>query len=377
MVPGVVTRRRELDSAASMPHPAPPDDQRRILMGVELEAYTIQLPQFRVRRRIAFPRQGLGESGERFGRDDTIGTEYNSRPFATLREGLFLLKAGLRKYNRDLYRSRSASRVGRRLLLVGGWRDRYAGAHVHISVAGHRLTRREAGQLAYHLHDHIPLLVAMGANSPVWADELTDVASNRILNASRIYFHVTRRAKLTSRSFDEMLYSPGRKLKPPTLEVRVLDSNLPEYVLAAAACMKAVALSWLDRKPASNHISHGDYLKSRERAARDGMAARLCWNGTWMPATRCLSQFLAAHRSELARLDLPEDVVTALDWLRRGVDGGALIAAATRRAQREPVLDGDALAWQAVFARRYVEALDEILSGHSLRDFAKRLQVAG
>ena len=93
-----------------MPHT---DDQRRIVMGVELEAYTIQLPAFEVSRRMAFPRKGVGESGERFGRDDSIGTEYNSRPFVTLREGLFLLKAGLRKYNRALYRSRSPTRASR------------------------------------------------------------------------------------------------------------------------------------------------------------------------------------------------------------------------------------------------------------------------
>jgi len=356
-----------------MPHT---DDQRRIVMGVELEAYTIQLPAFEVSRRMAFPRKGVGESGERFGRDDSIGTEYNSRPFVTLREGLFLLKAGLRKYNRALYRSRSPTRAGRRLLMVGGWRDRYAGAHVHLSVAGHRLTRQEARQLAYHLHDHLPLFIAMGANSPVWADELSDVASNRILRASRIYFHVTRRAHLTSRTMDEMLYSPGRLLKPPTLEVRVLDSNLPEYVLAAAACMKAVALAWLDRKPATNHVSHHDYLLGRENAARDGMAARLCWNGTWMPATRCLSRFLAAYRPEMRKLDLPEDLATALQWLRDGVDGAQLIAEAARRARRERGRENGAAGenhWQSRFARRYVAAIDEILSGHTLPDFARRL----
>lgn len=359
-----------------MSHAAQPDAQRRIIMGVELEAYTIQLPRYTVSRRMAFPRKGVGERGERFGRDDTIGTEYNSRPFATLREGLFLLKAGLRKYNRALYRSRSASRAGRRLLMVGGWRDRYAGAHVHLSVAGHRLTRQEARQLAYHLHDHIPLFLAMGANSPVWADELTGVASNRILRASRIYFHPTRRAHLTSRTMDEMLYSPGRALKPPTLEVRVLDSNIPEYVMAAAACMKAVALAWLDRRPSTNHISHADYLASREHAAHDGMAARLCWNGTWMPATACLSRFLSAYRAEMRRLDLPEDLAIAVEWLRSGVDGSSLIASAARRAQREPARAGAGDEdWQSRFARRYVAAIDEILSGHTLPDFARRLEV--
>jgi hypothetical protein len=141
--------------------------------------------------------------------------------------------------------------------------------------------------------------------------------------------------------------------------------------MAAAACMKAVALAWLDRRPGTNHISHGDYLASREHAALDGMAARLCWKGEWLPATRYLGRFLAAYRAEFRRLDLPEDVATALAWLRHGVEGSSLIASAARRAQRQhPASD-----WQSCFAQRYVAAIDEILSGHTLPDFARRLQV--
>ena len=37
-------------------------------------------------------------------RDTSIGSEYVSRPFHTVREALFLLKSGLRKYLRDNYR---------------------------------------------------------------------------------------------------------------------------------------------------------------------------------------------------------------------------------------------------------------------------------
>ena len=131
------------------------------MLGVELESYTIQLPEHRISRRLAFPRRGVGEKGERFGRDWSIGTEYNSRPFRTIREGMFLLKAGLRKYNHGHYRRKSRSRKGRRLLLVGGWRDRFAGAHIHLSIDGLKLSREVGRSLAWHLHDHIPLLVAM------------------------------------------------------------------------------------------------------------------------------------------------------------------------------------------------------------------------
>lgn len=346
------------------------EPHRRIVLGLEIESYTIVTPDHRISREMAFPRKGVGEKGERFGRDWSIGTEYNSRPFTTIREGLFLLKAGLRKYSRNLYRSRRSSRSGRRLLLVGGWRDRYAGAHVHVSIDGQKLARDDAKHLAHHLHDHIPLLTAMGANSPVWADELTEVASNRILNASRVYFHPIRRTQLTSRSMDEMLLSRGRKTKPPTLELRVLDSNLPEYVMAAAVVVKAAALAWLGRKKAANLIRHSEYLRAREDAARRGMDAKLCWNGEWIPAARYLDRFLARFREELEEMDLPEDLWDTLRLLRLGVTGSWLIRRSAETARSE-----HPQTWQRRFAKRYVAAIDDILSGNTLRDFAERLGV--
>jgi hypothetical protein len=144
---------------------------KRIVMGVELEAYTISLPRHQISRRLAAPRRGLGEKGERFTRDASIGTEYIGQPFSSLREGLFLLKAGLRKYSHKYYERKKRTREQRQLLLVGGWRDRFAGTHVHLSVAGRELEYEDARRLAGHIHDHIPLLVALGSNSPVWGDE--------------------------------------------------------------------------------------------------------------------------------------------------------------------------------------------------------------
>jgi hypothetical protein len=346
------------------------DLHKRIVMGVEIEAYTISLPGHRITRRLASPRRGVGERGERFTRDASIGTEYVGRPFATIREGMFLLKAGLRKYSHKYYERRTRSRHLRQLLLVGGWRDRFAGTHLHLSVAGRELSKEDARRLASHVHDHIPFLVAAGANSPVWADEITEVASNRVLRASRVYFQPTDRGTLTQREYDELVYSPGRKRKPPTLEFRVPDSNVPEYVMAVAACVKAVALDWLRGRGMSNRLTKADYLRSREGAALKGMRARLCWGGEWISAPRYLDRFVWAHRDALEDMDLPEEVWTALRLLKRGWDGAAILRGAAHRAHVE-----HPQTWQARFAKRYVSALEELLSGHSLHEFAERLEV--
>lgn len=342
----------------------------RVVLGVELEAYTISTPDFKITRQMAFPRKGLGEKGERFARDSSIGTEYNSRPFSTIREGLFLLKAGLRKYSRSLYGSRQATRKSRQLLLVGGWRDRFAGTHIHLSIADREFTKDDARRLAWHLHDHIPLLIALGANSPVWADEITPFASNRVARASRIYFKPVPRGVLTQRTYDEILYSRGRLRKPATLEIRVMDSNIPEFVMAAAVVIKVVALNWLLRGKAQNRIRKADYLLARQDAAERGMRARLCWNGDWVSAVRYLDLFVWNHRHLLDELDIPEDLWSTFMLLKRRLDGAAILRTAARAAYREhPSI------WQELFARRYVDALDHLLSGNSIETFVEKLHV--
>jgi len=343
---------------------------QRIVLGLELEAYTIETPDYSIGRQMAFPRKGVGEKGERFARDLSIGTEYNSPPFSTVREGFFLLKAGLRKYAHRHYRSRSARRRGLEILLVGGWRDRYAGAHIHVSHATEPLTRVRARRLAWHLHDHIPLFIAAGANAPVWADQITEVASNRVLRASRVYFKPIDRHVLTQRSYDEMLFSRERKRKPATLEIRVCDSNIPELIIAVATLVKAAAVNWAQGGAASNRIPRSAYLRSRQDAAARGMRAQLCWKGEWVSASRYLDRFVWAHRKQLDDMDVPDEIWTALKLLKRRVNGAAIIGSAARLAHAE-----HPQTWQRRFAKRYVNALDRLLSGDSLADFADRLSV--
>jgi len=340
----------------------------KIVMGVELEGYTILIPRHEISRKMAFRRKGVGEKGERFTRDWSIGTEYNSRPFSTIREGLFLLKTGLRKYNSRLYRSQSKSNQSRQIFLVGGWRDRFAGTHVHLSVAGHKFSMTETQKLASYIHDHLPLLIAMGANSPVWSDEITENASNRVLKGSKIYFRPITRRGLKCQEFDEMTFNKGRKLKPATLEIRVMDSNIPEYVLATACVIKACSLVWLRRKKPVNQLTHFQYMRSRLEAAKRGMKARLCWNGKWMSAAEYLDRFVWAHRSELKAMDVPQEIWSTLKLLKKGINGSWILHKAASKAYAE-----HPQTWQKRFAKNYVKAVDHLLSGNSLLSFIKIL----
>lgn len=344
--------------------------QKRIVIGVEIEAYSIGAGDYQIGRQLSRPRPGLSEEGERFTRDSSIGSEYNSRPFETVRESLFLLKSGLRKYMRHLYRGQEKRRHHRVPLLVGGWTNRSAGAHLHVSIADEDMTRDRAVSLARYLHDHIPFLIAIGANSPIWAKQITNKASNRFLHGSDVYFLPIPRGELEPGDDREMVYSPGRKRKPGTLEIRVLDSNLPEYIVTALTLVKALTLRWLRGQPEVNRVQHSEYLWARLEAGNHGMRAKLPWSGEWLPARRYLDRLLWEFRDELQEIDPPPEVYEVLRLLKRGYNGAKLIREAAVLARRE-----HPQTWQRRFAKRYYEGLEQLLSGNPLRDFAEALNV--
>lgn len=344
--------------------------QRRVVIGVEVEAYSISLADYSIGRRTSRPRPGTSELGERFMRDTSIGSEYVSRPFHTVREALFLLKSGLRKYLRDNYRGEVDDDERLVPLLLGGWTNRFAGTHLHVSIAERELALHEAVSIAAHVHDHIPLLIAMGANSPVWDKRLTPVASNRVLRGSDAYFSAFGRDELTAQDLREMRYAPGRKTKPPTLELRVLDSNVPELIVASLAVVKAIVLRWLRTSEPVNVADQGLYLAAREDAARRGMGCKLPWRDKLVPARTALDRFLWEHREEIKMLDMPAEVLDTFKLLKRGFNGAKMIRKAVLNArERHPQT------WQRRFARRYSAGLELLLSGNHLRDFAGALQV--
>lgn len=344
--------------------------QRRIVIGVEVEAYSISLADHAIGRRTARPRPGLSEEGERFTRDTSIGSEYNSRPFATVHEALFLLKSGLRKYLRDLYRGEVDDDQRLVPLLVGGWTNRFAGTHLHVSFADRELSPDDSASFAAHLHDHIPLLIAMGANSPVWDKRVTANASNRVLRGSRAYFAPLERGVVSGKDLQELRLSPGRKTKPATLELRVLDANLPEFIVACLAVVKAIALRWLDDREPVNPVEPGGYLAAREDAARRGMRCKLPWRGEVVPAARALDHFLWEHRAAFATMSPPAEVYDTFKLLKRGYNGARIIRHAAQVSHKQ-----HAQTWQRRFAKRYSEGLELLLSGNPLRDFAAALEV--
>jgi Glutamate-cysteine ligase family 2(GCS2) len=344
---------------------------RRIIIGAEVEAYSIALTDYSIGRRTSRPQPGMSERGERFTRDTSIGSEYNSKPFATVREALFLLKAGLRKYLRDMFRGETDENDRLIPLLVGGWTNRSAGTHLHLSFADRDLDEEGARALAEQVHDHIPLLLAVSANSPVWDRKLTKFASNRVLKGSAAYFAPLPRGEVSKKDLQELRFSPARKTKPATIELRMLDSNVPEFIVASMVILKAIAMRRLCDEDAVNPlVDDATYLKAREDAAMKGMRARLPWRGQLKPARTVLKLFLREYKEELDAMDVPNEIWDVFHLLENGYNGSRIISEAIKDAKRE-----HAQTWQRRFAKRYSEGLEQLLNGNSLRDFAAALHV--
>ena len=56
-------------------HSAP---HRRVVIGVEVEAYSISQADYAIGRRTSRPRPGMSERGERFTRDTSIGRRFGT-----------------------------------------------------------------------------------------------------------------------------------------------------------------------------------------------------------------------------------------------------------------------------------------------------------
>lgn len=342
--------------------------RRAISMGIELEAYSIAVPEYRITRELHFPRKAAIEPGERFSRDVTIGTEYNSKVFTTIHEAFFLLKNGLRKYiyNRAECKEHSYHTV----FPVGGWIDRFAGCHLHLALGKDRFDFQQAKELAARLHDHIPFLIALSANSPVWRERIEDIDSNRLLRGTQTYCQVTKRGLLYKHHYRELTFNAGGKRKPNTLEIRVLDSGIPEYIAAALCVANAVALHWLKRRGRLNQSTHRNYLKARDQAVRRGARARLVWNNHWMNVARYTDLFFRKYREELEQMNIPDDVLRIFKYLKKGWNQAELIRRAALKARKR-----NRQTWQRQFAKRYTSAIQTLLDGNSYSDFAKALGV--
>ncbi len=343
-------------------------EKNTVTMGVELETYSIAIPEYRICRDLRFPKRSSIERGEHFIRDWSIGSEYNSKVFTSIREALFLLKSGLRKYT--AYR-KSKSAADRFVIFpIGGWSDRFAGTHIHLAVSGSELQYDEARKLSSCLHGHLPFLAILSANSPVWREKITPFSSNRLIRGSDKYCQVTKRGTLPKKPFREIMFNQGRKKKAPTLEIRVMDSSIPEYIVAALCVARAVAMSRLKRKPPFNRSTHENYLAAREYAINSGKRARLVWSNHWMNVPRYVDLFFRKYAEELREMDIPEEILDIFRYLKKGWNQARVIREAARkcRARHRPT-------WQRRFAKKYAAAIEELLNGNSFERFARRLGI--
>ncbi len=339
-----------------------------ITMGVELETYSIALPEYRICRELHFPRRAIVERGERFTKDLSIGSEYNSKVFRNIREAFFLLKSGLRKYTR--YHDPEES--GERFVIfpAGGWIDRFAGTHIHLALGQHHVTYELAKELAYRIHDHIPFLIALCANSPVWREKITPHASCRLLRGSNKYCKVTKREMLYKHPLRELTYNRGRKKKPPTLEIRIMDSSVPEYIAAALVVCRAIAIRWARRKSVLNLSTHRKYQQARDQAVKRGVKARLFWTNHRISVPRYVDLFFRKYEEELEMMDIPDEVLRVFKYLKKGWNQAEVIRRAAKKYYRK-----NRKTWKREFARHYAQAIEDLLDGNSFEHFAAKLGV--
>jgi glutamate---cysteine ligase / carboxylate-amine ligase len=191
--------------------------------------------------------------------------------------------------------------------------------HVHVGVAD----PARAIRLLDRLRAHLPLLLALSANSPFWRGRPTGFASTRTT-----LFDAFPRSGLPRRFRDyrdwvatvERLVGSGAiadpsflwwdvRLQPRygTVEVRIMDGqSCVEDVAAVAALVQALASVELERCDDPAHEPPPAELIEENRflAARDGIAARLIdlSSGERVPAIEELERTLERCRRHARRL---------------------------------------------------------------------------
>jgi gamma-glutamyl:cysteine ligase YbdK (ATP-grasp superfamily) len=340
-----------------------------VSMGVEVEFFTISTPRYKITRKIVQPHRQVAEKGERFTRDRSIGTEYDSRVFSTVREAFFLLKSGLRKFILKHYRYSRQTRVAS-IAFLGGWRDRFAGSHFHIALGPSGIQKRHAAKLAKHIHDHIPFLIVLCANSPVWRGKINKYASNRLLLGGEEYCYAVERGTFDRDHYKEISYNYAQKSKPPTLELRVCDSNIPEYLCAALVVLKAITLACLRGRRIPNPCTHENYLLARENAIKKGVNATLYWKDRKISVPKYVDSFFRHYRREIEDMDIPYEILDIFKLLKLGFNGAEILRRSCNSYRRNYPDT-----WKRHFGKNYATAVEKLLDGETLRVFAKQLDV--
>ncbi|MGQ0840879.1 carboxylate-amine ligase [Actinokineospora sp.] len=223
------------------------------------------------------------------------------------------------------------------------------GCHVHIGVDG----RETALAVANHLRPWLPVLVALGANSPFFAGHDTRYASARhllwgrwpsagpppYLDSLDQYEEIVAALLLTGAAMDrKMVYWDVRPSETqPTVEVRVADvaGTVEEAALLAVLVRTLVGAALDAREPAPRTPT--EVIRAAQwRAAKDGFAATLPdpATGSLRGAREIVSDLVDRHAAELRASGELEFVRSTLTWLCHAGDGAHRQRAAYATAGR-------------------------------------------
>ncbi len=277
-------------------------------------------------------------------------------------EALYAIDRGLAKYT---YPSNNHNALP---LPIGGWNDRFAGTHFHIGFKDKGLGREEALSLANYIHDHIPFIIAISANSPVLRKGITAYSSNRMLRVGGKYCMPVVKGRLNQNHYREMNFNPENKHKPSTLEIRVCDSNIPPYICAVMRMLRILASAWRNGEKACNSLTHEAYLQSRVEAARKGVKATLYWNRKPVTVGEYLRLLTLSYRDETDVLDLPRDVVEVFSLLEKEWNNAEAIRHAAIESHRKL-----GKGWEKDMVVKLASAMKTLLNGGSLKSYHRAL----
>jgi glutamate---cysteine ligase / carboxylate-amine ligase len=207
--------------------------------------------------------------------------------------------------------------------------------HIHVGVA----RPRAAVALLNRMRAHLPLLLALSANSPFWQGRPTGFASTRttlfdafprsgVPRAFRGYgdWAGTVDALLRSGAIaDPSLLWWDARLQPRhgTVEIRIMDGQTTvEDVAAVAALVQSLARYELERLDGPDEAPPATELieESRFLAARDGMEALLIDvdSGRRIPAIDQLERILAACHRHARRLGCERELAALRPLVANG-----------------------------------------------------------
>ncbi|NHI93555.1 MAG: hypothetical protein EAX96_13795 [Candidatus Lokiarchaeota archaeon] len=350
-----------------------------LTLGIEVESYSIDLESLEFKSMAPiYPKNGSIEKGEGYIYDKTIGSEYNSPVFTSLNEAFFRIKIGLRKYFVDLEESET-----KRIALIASYGkiNETAGIHYHVGPErGKALEEEVADYVTPYIHQQIPFIIAITANSPIINGSITDIASNRMLFNGESMCSALNRTTLEGMSgfshFDEINMTSKRVDKPPTLEVRVADSNIPEYIIAGLFIVHIVVNAAIKGKPLWNlkYYRQKNYEAERMDAARRGAKASIRFNKALLPIPKYIDAFFNFYHDEIEESNMSEDVLTIFRLAKNGWVMADIVREAWKKIKKEDPSKND-LMLSKIFAAKYLNAQQRNLNGENVKTFAKLLGV--